>query len=85
MGQPAGLLTPARPTAYFTAFWTRLGSKWWRLSTAVAGVFQAVSLGEHPLPAPLPIGPAVLPRQGMGQHHRTPPRRQTLLIEAANN
>lgn len=48
-------------------------------------ILPAVSLGKHPLPARLPIGTAVLPRQGMGQHYRSPPRRQTLLMEAVNN
>jgi len=48
-------------------------------------ILPAVSLGEHPLPAPLPIGIAVLPCQGMGQYHRSPPRPQILLLEAANN
>jgi hypothetical protein len=32
----------------------------------------------------LPIGMAVLSRQSMGQHHRSPTRRQILLMEAAN-
>ena len=35
-------------------------------------ILPAVSLENHPLPAPLPIGTAVLPRQCMGQNHRTP-------------
>ena len=47
-------------------------------------VLPAVSLGKHPLPAPLPIGMAVLSRQGMGQDHRSPTSRQILLMEAAN-
>ena len=47
-------------------------------------VLPAVSLGKHPLPAPLPIGVAILPRQGMGQHHSSPTRCQILLMEAAN-
>ncbi|MFZ0407341.1 MAG: hypothetical protein WAM11_04420, partial [Cyanobium sp.] len=47
-------------------------------------VFPVVSLGKHPLPVPLPISIAVLSRQGLGQHHRSPTRRQILLMEAAN-
>ena len=34
-------------------------------------ILPAVSLRKHPLPAPLPIGMAVLSLQGMGQHHRS--------------
>ena len=30
--QSAGLVSPALSTAFFTAFWTMLGSKWWRPS-----------------------------------------------------
>ena len=37
------------------------------------------------MPAPLPIGMAVLSLQGMGQHHRSPTRLQILLMEAANS
>jgi hypothetical protein len=44
----------------------------------------AISLGKHLLPTPLPIGMAVFSRQSMGQHHRSPTRRQIPLMEAAN-
>ena len=65
-----------------------LDQTWIQMVTSLlcrSRILPAVSLGEHPLPAPLPIGIAVLPRQGMGQYHRSPPRRQTLLMEAVNN
>ena len=47
-------------------------------------ILPAVALGKHPLPAPLPIGMAVLSRQGMGQPCRSPTRRQILPMEAVN-
>jgi hypothetical protein len=64
-----------------------LDQTWMQMVTSLlcrSRILPAVSLGEHPLPAPLPIDTAVLPRQGMGQYHRSPPRPQILLMEAVN-
>ena len=48
-------------------------------------VIPVVLLGEHPLPAQLPLDNAVFPRQGIRQNHRTPTRREMLLMETANS
>jgi hypothetical protein len=47
-------------------------------------IFPAVPLRKYPLPTPLLISMAVLSRQGVWQHYRSPTFREIILMEMVN-